>query len=245
MIDTVRRLKLGAASLIGAFCLLGTMGLPAVPAIAQGDLVTDTPAGHRYGREDAPLQLIEFMSYTCAHCGTFAVQGDAPLQIAYIAPGIAAVEYRPMISNVLDLTVSMLVSCGGAERFTTNHAAFMMRQDEWLAEARRATPGQLQAWSTGATSADARRTMASALDLYTIVEKTGMRRTDVNTCLADQKLADRLMTQADASRAQFAVPGTPSFALNGKMLEGVHDWAALERALADPVGRARTPSADD
>lgn len=218
------------------------MGLAAVPAPAQDvNTVTQTEAGHRYGSDEAGVQLIEFLSYTCPACGSFAMQGDPALQIAYVRSGQVAIEYRPMVHNVLDLTVSMLVECGGADRFTANHTAFMLRQDKWLAEARKASEGQMQLWQQGGTSANARRAMASSLELYDIVEPNGLDRVAAGRCLADQTLADRLLAQAKGSREQFGVAGTPSFALNGQLLKGVHQWATLQPAIDDALAGAGTP----
>lgn len=44
-------------------------------------------------------------------------------------------------------------------------------------------------------------------------------------------MADR--SAADAER--YGITGTPSFVLDGKLLEGTHDWPTLEKQLKDAI----------
>ena len=37
--------------------------------------------------------------------------------------------------------------------------------------------------------------------------------------------------QTDAANSKYAIPSTPSFIVNGKLAQDVHDWAALEPVL--------------
>lgn len=190
-----------------------------------------TEAGHVVGDPDAPVQLIEFMSYTCPHCGHFAKQADNALRLGYAGAGKVSVEYRPMIHDPADLVVTMLVDCAGPKRFTAAHAAFMERQDGWLARYARTPAMQRQVWTDAPRSAERRRSIASSLELYPMVEPLGLARIRADRCLADQARADALLAAAEASRAEFGVRGTPSFALNGVLLAGTHDWATLRPQL--------------
>ncbi|WP_228244337.1 thioredoxin domain-containing protein [Porphyrobacter sp. GA68] len=188
---------------------------------------TRTEAGHLIGRSEAPVRLVEFMSYTCPHCGEFARQADNALHLVYAASGKVSVEYRPMIHDGADLTVTMLVDCAGAERFAAAHATFMARQEGWLGRYARTPAMQRQAWSDAPRSAERRRSIASSLDLYPLVEPLGLSRIAADRCLSDQARADKLVAAADQSRADFGVRGTPSFALDGVLLAATHDWNTL------------------
>ena len=56
---------------------------------------------------------------------------------------------------------------------------------------------------------------------------------DINTCLSDDQAALALIRNGSANRDEFGVTGTPSFALDGELLDGVHNWAALYPVLAE------------
>ena len=189
--------------------------------------VSQSEAGHRIGRADAEVSLIEFMSYTCPHCGQFAGIADRALALGYVGPGRVSVEYRPMVRDPVDLTVSMLVSCVQPKRFAAAHAAFMEGQEGWLVAAQRTPGAQRAVWADAYRSAERRRSIASALELYPMVERLSLSRIAADRCLSNQAKADALVTAADANRAQFGVTGTPSFALDGILLAGTHDWESL------------------
>jgi protein-disulfide isomerase len=187
------------------------------------------------GRPDADLTMIEFFSYTCPHCGTFARAGHPALQLAYVGPGKVRMEYRPMIHDPVDLTVALMVSCGGAEEFRHRHSLAFARQEDWLARARAATSGERAIWGRGGTDPSARRSIASSLGLYDLFAGRGPDRAALDRCLSDQASAEELMRGAEETRAEFGRIGTPSFAIGGELVEGVHDWQALQPRLDEAL----------
>lgn len=191
--------------------------------------VDKTDRGYELGNPDAKVHLTEFVSYTCPHCADFAVQGEAPLQLAYIGPGKMKFEIRSFIRNELDVAVTMLVQCGSKKKFLQNHTMFMTKQKVWLDEARKASSAQLNVWLRGDTAG--RQSVSSALGFYDMMETRGYRRTKIDKCLADTSLADRLRANTQADAAEYGVPGTPSFAVNGVLLAEIHNWALLEQHL--------------
>lgn len=198
-----------------------------------------TEAGHVIGDPDAETVLTEFVSYTCGHCATFAKQGDAALDIAFISNGKLRFEVRSYIRNALDLTVSMLVACGDPSNFKGNHAMFMRSHDDWLKKAAAAPQSQQAIWGRG--DRNARMSMASALGLSDkMTKQRGYALPVVNTCLADDAKAQALMLGTQSAARDFGINGTPSFALNGETLQNVHSWQSLY-----PVLQAHYKAMDD
>ncbi|MDN3644947.1 thioredoxin domain-containing protein [Pontixanthobacter aestiaquae] len=192
--------------------------------------VSDNGRGKVIGNPDAKVTLTEFVSYTCPHCATFTLQGEAPLQLAYIGTGKLMLDVRSVIRNPVDTTVTMLVQCGASDKFFRNHAYFMTSQRTWLPIVRRPTEGQRQRWNApdGAT---ARKAIAEDAGFYAMMETRGYSRTELDTCLNDEARAEQLETNTVADFAEFGITGTPSFAINGKTLPNVHDWRTLEPKL--------------
>lgn len=187
--------------------------------------VERTDRGYRIGNPKADAALIEFISYTCGHCADFAREGEGALDLALLAPGHMTVEVRPVIRNAVDLTVSMLVQCGGTEDFKDRHRMYMTRQEDWLGKARTAPQAQMATWSRGDKAA--RINMATALDLDDMLAERGVSRVDISNCLSDDAAALKIIENGNADRTQFNVTGTPSFALDGELLAGVHNWTSL------------------
>lgn len=195
--------------------------------------VERSDTGHVIGKPEAERTLTEFVSYTCSHCGEFARTGDEALKLVFVGPGDLKLEIRHIVRDPIDLTAALLTWCGDPAKFPRNHAAFMFAQPDFLAKAQSSTPTQRQRWSSGPLPTRF-RAIASDLDFYELMEGRGYGRVAVDTCLADTA---RIQALANASRAageEFAIPGTPSFALNGEMLDGVHSWEALQNRLSQP-----------
>ena len=205
--------------------------------------ITRTPRGHLIGNPKADAQMIEFVSYTCGHCAQFTAQGEPALELALLMPGKMALEVRPVIRNAIDLTVSLLAACGDPAGFKDRHRAFMLSQDEWLGKARNAPQSQQTIWARGDKAA--RMNAASALGLGKMLTARGQSAGEVNACLMDDAAAQKLVENGRADYAEFAVPGTPSFALDGKLLDQVHSWDALYPVLSArfPAPAETTPGA--
>lgn len=221
-------------------------GLSAAPGAAQNEnwlaTVERTPVSHFVGNPQAPVTLTEYISYTCPHCRDFAMQGEEILKLGYVRTGDLRFEYRHNAGTVVDLTASMLARCGTAEQFPANHSALMQAQPQFNALLRLASKSQTDRWNYGSPAAS-RRAVASDLHLYEIFERRGYRRPELDRCLADQALAERLQAAGDRDRDEVGVEATPSFAINGRLLDDVHGWDTLRVALADPAGSGDAPGA--
>lgn len=194
-------------------------------------VIEPTERGHLIGNPRADVRLIEFVSYTCSHCANFAVEGEPALDLVLLMPGEMSLEVRSVIRNALDLTVSLLVACGDTSRFKDRHRTFMTSQSQWLEKARQAPATQQAVWARA--DRNARMNMAQSLDLDDMLTKRGQSIAEVNACLMDDDAARALMDNAKADATEFKVPGTPSFALDGKLLNGVHSWSALYPVLSE------------
>lgn len=238
-------------SKIASFTALGAALVLSAPAAAQSDdlsnpdsefadttrkgnwhtVVVPTERGHIIGNPKADMKLIEFVSYTCGHCANFAVEGEPAIDLVLLSPGKMTLEVRSVIRNALDLTVSLMAACGDPGKFKDRHRAFMASQSKWLEKARQAPASQQAIWARA--DRDARMNMASALGLNDIATSRGQSIAEVNACVMDNTAAQALMDNGRADADEFKVPGTPSFALNGTLLDGVHSWDALYPVLSD------------
>lgn len=193
--------------------------------------VVATEYGHRIGNPEAKIKLVEFISYTCPHCAEFTRQSEAPIKVGYLAPGKVSVEIRHLVRDPVDLTVGLLVNCGDTAKFAGNHTAFLAGQDRWIEPLGKGTQAQRQRWTTdGATG---RRAIASDFGFYSIMERRGYRRADVDRCLADDAMARRLAEISAKEWKRPGIRGTPSFAINGVVMPGTHSWPALERQIKE------------
>lgn len=192
--------------------------------------ISVTPSGsHVVGNPNAAVRLTEFVSYTCPHCADFDRQASDPMRLFYVTPGKLSIEVKHVVRDAIDLTVAMLTNCGPPASFPQNHTLFLRQQPNWLARASNATPAQQARWSTG-DGATRRRAIADDLGFYQTMLARGYNRPTVDRCLADEAMARTLIAQTEEA-GRMGVAGTPSFAINGELLAGVHDWQTLQATL--------------
>ena len=191
-------------------------------------VATPAPQGsYVIGNPKAKVKLIEYVSYTCPHCGHFTRDSAATLKGKMIASGSTSLEVRSSVHDRYDLIAATLARCSGATVFPKMHDLLFARQDEWLAKAVAfdAAGGQSPA---GKTQGDKMRTLANGAGLTDIAKAAGMREPAIAACFASE--ANLTKTLAAAQAMQGKIKGTPAFELNGKLIEGV-DWAKLEPML--------------
>lgn len=205
---------------------------PLILAAGQNWLGTSvkTESGHRMGNPKAKLQLVEYVSYTCPHCGEFFREADTPIKVGLVQPGTASVEVRHLIRDVVDLTAVVLANCGAHSKFWGNHEMFFARQDRWLTTWQLTMASQRRRWQSGPLP-QRLQAVASDLDFYAMMESRGYTRSQADQCLADEARITRLADIADAAATRDGIDSTPSFTLNGKALPDVYNWTSLQKVL--------------
>ena len=232
----ITSITLKAIALLGA----GTLALgasaqdkkerPIQPGGNWSAMVTETDGGHTFGNPDAKTKLVEFMSYTCSHCAHFAQHGDRAIKMAYVPTGRISYEIRHMIRDPVDLSAALITQCGAPSKFAANHEALMYRFDEWMGIAQQTTQAQRSRWQFGSKSARL-QAIASDLGFYDIMEARGYTRAELNRCLSDEAKANAMAEKSAADIQKYGLSGTPSFVLDGELLEDTHDWPSLEKRL--------------
>ncbi|MFC4296125.1 thioredoxin domain-containing protein [Novosphingobium tardum] len=186
------------------------------------------------GNPDAKVRLTEFISYTCPHCAHFETEADAPLRLAFVANGKGSIEVRSFVRDPIDMTVALLTHCGPPEKFFLNHTAFLRSQAKWIAPLKDASAAQKARWSSGSFAART-RAIADDFHFYPIMATRGYTAQQVDKCLTDEALANRLAKATEDAAQRLFVRGTPSFAIDGVVLSGTSDWASLRPQLAARV----------
>jgi protein-disulfide isomerase len=180
------------------------------------------------GNPRAPTHITEYLSYTCPHCAHFVAEASVPLKHR-VRRGLVRVELRNAIRDAYDLTAAVLARCGGKARVFTDSEALFAQQAAWLqrVQAYEDMRGDKEFEDTGARLAD----IAAATGLTAFMAKRGLKPQVQRQCLADKRTQDLLAAMAKDAWEDRKIEGTPTLAVNGRLLPGVHDWAGLNAAL--------------
>lgn len=201
---------------------------------AWTDVVALTPeGGYRMGNPDAPIKLVEYGSLTCPHCADFAAKAEKPLRDTFVSTGRVSFEFRNWIRDAIDLTGVMLSRCGTPETFFPLTEAILANQKTFFDTAQAAgKPAQDAAFGMD----EARRgpAIGALTGLTAFAAQHGVPEAQGNACLADSAKAKALAAQISKQGNDIGITGTPTFLLNGKVLD-VNTWEAI-RPLLEQAG---------
>jgi protein-disulfide isomerase len=207
-------------------------------AAPNGDwtqIVSETPeGGFRMGNPDAKVKLVEYASITCPHCAEFTEKGAAPLTNTYVKSGQVSWEYRPFLLFPTDAAIFSLLRCQGANPFFQSTEQLYADQANWFGKiqaAPEAQPDRLQALQP----AQRNQVFVQASGLDQFFRQRGMPESRIDSCLADPQGLQKLVDITQHGTNEDKVTGTPTFFINGKVVEGAAAWEALEPALRGAV----------
>jgi protein-disulfide isomerase len=197
-------------------------------------MVTQTAeGGFLMGNPNADVKLIEYGSMTCPHCAEFA-EKDAPQLIdKFVKSGRVSFEYRNFVRDGMDVAMSLVARCGGTERFFPLTDALFKSQKELFDRVQQAPQAQQQELSQSPAG------YAQLSGLPQWAAQRGLPSAKTNACLADQAQADKLVQMRSEADSNFQIPGTPTFILNGKVVETDNSGpllGQLENKLREAIG---------
>lgn len=167
----------------------------AASAQTSGEVDTSTIVEMTQGDADAPIQMIEYASYTCPHCATFHQVVYPQLKADYIDTGKVHYIYREVYFDRFGLWASMVARCGGEDRFFGLTEMLYERQRDWTAGGDPATIAER---------------------LRTIGKTAGLDDAALEACLGDAEKAQTLVAWFEENAAADDVTSTPSFIIDGQ-----------------------------
>lgn len=214
------------------------VSLPAAPKAARADwaktLAVTAEGGYRVGNPAAPVKLVEYASLTCDHCAKFAAEGVPALLAGPIKSGRVSFEFRNFVRDPVDLAAALLSRCAAPERFFALTHRYFASQQDWNARYAAATEAQRNAVDA-LPQAKKLAGFASLGGLDSMAVQAGVTPQKAAACLADTAAVSRLAEMRKVAVEQHKVQGTPSFLVNGRLVEA-HDWQALQPLLGPPGG---------
>ncbi len=167
------------------------------------------------GDPDAPVEVIEYASYTCPHCATFHANQFKELKENYIDTGRIRFVYREVYFDRFGLWASMVARCDGStDRFFAVTDQIYENQREWTASGDPAV-------------------MVEEFKKYAKI--AGMEAADLDACMEDAAYAQGLVEWYEANAEADGIRSTPSFIIDGESYSNMsyEDFAAvLDEKLA-------------
>jgi protein-disulfide isomerase len=191
--------------------------------------------GMLMGNPNAKVKLVEYGSLTCPHCREFDEKGAEPLMNTYVKSGQVSWEFRNYVRDAFDLAATLIARCNGPSSFFPLARAVYKDQATWVGKLQSVPPAQLEALQN-LPSAQIPPAAARLAGLQDWAVARGLPQAKSSACLSDSNQVNRLVEMnANATQQYPDFPGTPTFILNGKMLEKTATWDTLEPKLREAL----------
>lgn len=162
------------------------------------------------GAEDAPLDMIEYASFTCPHCASFHENVYPELKKDYIDTGKLKFTLREAYFDKYGLLASLVARCAQDVDKFHGVAGFLFKtQGTWLASRDDATIRE---------------------EIRKVGRLAGLDDAALDACTQDE---ERITLLADWYRTNFerdGITGTPSFMINGKLYSNM-SYADMKEVL--------------
>jgi protein-disulfide isomerase len=161
------------------------------------------------GPKDAAVTITEYASMTCPHCARFAEDVFPKIKAAYIDTNKIRYVFREFPLDLKAAAGSMLARCiakDDAGKYFAIINALFKSQDEWAGP----------------------KTTES---LKLIGKQAGLSGQQVDTCLKDQALLDKIAADQKYANEVLKVNSTPTFFINGDMVKGETSFEEFEKKI--------------
>jgi len=151
------------------------------------------------GKTDAPVTIIEYASLTCPHCAAFEKDILPKIKSEWIDTGKAKLVFRDFPLDGSALKAAIVARCAPPERFYGFIGVLFAQQGSW-GLAQDPVPG-----------------------ISRIAKLGGMSDDQVQACLKDDALQNKVLAGRLAAEQQYQVESTPTFFINGKKVVGAKE----------------------
>ena len=210
-----RRAFTAALSLTGLSLLAGLSPLRLITgAMAQSASDVAKPVllpDMALGPANAPVTITEFASMTCPHCAAFNATVFPKIKSEYIDSGKVRYIFREFPLDIKAAAGSMLARCiakdDAPKYFAVVDVLFRQQMD----------------WAYGKTS--------TTDGLIRIGKQAGLSQQQVEDCLKDQALLDKIAADQKYAAEVLKVDSTPTFFINGEKIKGETSFEEFDKRI--------------
>ena len=166
------------------------------------------------GSADAPVEIIEYASFTCPHCANFHATTYPLLKADYIDTGKVRFVYREVYFDRFGLWASMIARCGGEMRFFGMAELIYEKQKEWGA------------------SGDP---VVIVEELRKLAKTAGLSDEMLDECMNDAEQAKALVAWYQANAERDDINSTPSFLIDGEKFSNMA-YPEFQKILDEKIG---------
>jgi len=161
------------------------------------------------GPADAKVTITEYASMTCPHCAAFNEQVFPKIKAEYIDTGKVRYIFREFPLDIKAAAGSMLSRCianGDANKYFAVTDLLFKSQSDWVMK-------------------------NTTESLTRIGKQAGLSQQQVEDCLKDQALLDKIAADQKYASEVLKVDSTPTFFINGEKIKGEASIEEFEKRI--------------
>lgn len=205
-------------------------------------IVAATPAGgFVMGNPNAKVKLVEYGSMTCPHCARFDKAAGSELVGKYVKSGQVSFEFRNYVRDAFDVAASMVARCNGPKNFFALTRAIYEEQTTWEAKIQATPEDHLKSLQDLPPNQEFAE-LAKIAGFQELAAAHGLPVARSSQCLSNTDTVKQLVQIGSDANSQIPdFPGTPTFLINGKMVDFgpvTEDqvWPTLEAKIGAVLG---------
>lgn len=182
------------------------------------------------GDVNAPVEMIEYASFTCNHCATFHNDVLPRIKEKYVDTGKVKIIIRSYMLNRVDANISQLTRCVSEKRFFAFNDILFNRQQNWYNVPEYMRLAKLH----GEEQAGQMFTEIVRQEINKIARQVGMNQKKIDACGSNEEIGKYLFAIQSEANEKYKVAATPTIIVNGKITLG-NDYRSVEKAIEEAL----------
>ncbi len=176
----------------------------------------------KLGNDDAPIKIVEYSSLTCGHCSAFHKNDFSKIKTDYIDTGKVQFIFKEFPLNKPAVDASKLLRCMPEDKFVAFQTLLFEEQEKWAYSPEYLAPLKQNA------------------------KLAGLSEEQVESCLNNKELENRIIGDMKAGSEKFKIESTPTFIVNDgvKTIVGHQPITVFEETFKSILDGAASNTAD-
>ena len=157
------------------------------------------------------LTVKVFSSLTCPHCADFHGKIYEKLEKEYISVGKVKFEHHSFPLDLAALNAEKILQCNANSQVNFKFLTEIYKKQN--------------KWSTGSDINIVNKSIKA------IGKKFALTEDEMNKCLVDKKLEEKILNERIEAQKNYKVSSTPTIYVNEKKYEGKKDYKSFKKAI--------------
>lgn len=159
----------------------------------------------------APIEVIMYYSFSCAHCAQFHKESWDKFQKEYVDTGKVKIVLRDVAIDKLGYCASNYAQTLDKENYLKLFHASMKHHDEWM------------------------RQKDYVSFFKKIIQMEGLPDADLLKLQDDKEISDRVLKRWSDAKKRYYLDGTPAFVINGKIYNYFMSYNDFEQKVKEEL----------